>query len=454
MTLDRHYVQWLYWRDHFIRASHESVRYARHHMPMLGWVGVVSLISYYFIWTMVYPASFESLPVRSVGAFLCVPIILSKRLTKTMVRWLPAYWVLGLTYVLPFVFGYMLAQNAAHAAHVGDTNLVWPLQNVVALVVFILLINDGILATLLWLLATIAILLSVFLIDSSPNFGELVRVYIEPMPLYAFILIVGSLAIRNRKIIELEKLRAMSRITSNIAHELRTPFLGIKALAQGIGQHLPELINAYDLAIAHNIGIRPIRRRQFERLRTSLREIETETDYSNSIIDRLLINTSERPVEDHEFAYFTAQNCVIAALNRYPFVGEYERNLICVDLDRDFVIHAPHIIVVHVLFNLLKNAIFYAQKAGDGGLTVTLATGPRKPDSIIVEDSGTGIPPQNLRRIFERFYTTADTGHHGSGIGLSFCKMAMEGLGGAIACDSKLGVYTRFTLTFPRIDRE
>ena len=346
-------------------------------MPMLGWVGVVSLISYYFIWSFVYPASFESLQVRVVGALLCIPIILSKRLSKPIARWLPAYWVLGLTYVLPFVFGYMLAQNAAQAAYIGETNLVWPLQNVVALVVFILLINDGVMATLLWLLATIVILISVFSLDGSPNVPELVRVYIEPAPLYAFILVVGSLAIRNRKIIELEKLRAMSRITSNIAHELRTPFLGIKALAQGIGQHLPELINAYDLAIANHIPIKPIRRRQLERLRTSLREIETETDYSNSIIDRLLINTSEQPVEDHEFEHFSAQSCVIDTLHRYPFVGAYERDLIGVDLDRDFMIYAPHILVVHVLFNLLKNAIFYAQKTDEGELVVKLVKGRR-----------------------------------------------------------------------------
>jgi two-component system, CAI-1 autoinducer sensor kinase/phosphatase CqsS len=448
-----YYVHWLSWRDHLTRAAQESVRYARHHMPMLGWAGVVCLISYYFIWRAVYPTSFESLPVRVVGALICVPAILSRKLSKTLVRWLPLYWMFGLTYVLPFVFGYMLAQNAANAAIVGGTNLVWPLQNVVALVVFILLVNDGVLATLLWLFATVAILAAVFCLDASPNIDELVRVYLEPMPLYGFILVVGSLAIRNRKIIELEKLRAMSRITSNIAHELRTPFLGIKALAQGIGQHLPELIRAYDLAIENHFPIEPIRRRQLERLRTSLREIETETDYSNSIIDRLLINTSERPVEDHVFEYFSAQNCVIEALHRYPFVGEFERDLIRVDLDRNFMIHAPHILVVHVLFNLLKNAIYYVHKAGDGDLSVTLVTGRRRPDAIVIEDTGTGIPPQNLKRIFERFYTTTEAGH-GSGIGLSFCKMVMEGLGGTITCHSKFGVYTRFTLTFPRIDHE
>ena len=75
--------------------------------------------------------------------------------------------------MLPFVFGYMLAQNAATATAVGQTNLVWPLQNVVALVIFILLINDGVLATLLWFVCTVLILAIVFAIDTSPNIPEL-----------------------------------------------------------------------------------------------------------------------------------------------------------------------------------------------------------------------------------------------------------------------------------------
>jgi len=84
---------------------------------------------------------------------------------------------------------------------------------------------------------------------------------------------------------------------------------------------------------------------------------------------------------------------------------------------------------------------------------VTIIRGVVDPHAIIVEDTGTGILPQNLKRIFERFYTTTESGH-GSGIGLSFCKMVMDGLGGSITCESEFGVYTRFTLLFPRTEDE
>lgn len=438
------------WRNHLVTAAQDCVRYARHHMPMLGWAGIGCLLSYYFIWTVLYPEDYESLLVRSLGALICAPVAFMRKLPRHWLTWLPVYWPFLLTYVLPFVFGYLLAQNAALSASVGDTNIIWPLQNVVALVLFILLVNDGVLATLLWLIATAAIIATVFLVDASPNIAELRRVYLDPMPLYAFILVIGSVAMRNRKIIELEKLRAIADVTNNMAHELRTPLLGIKALAQGIGLHLPTLIKAYDLAIQHRLKLEPIRRRHLDRLRRSLREVEIETDYSNIIIDRLLVNATERPVEEHKFERFSAQRCVLDALHRYPFSGRYERDLISIDLDRDFTILAPPVLVVHVLFNLMKNGLYYVHKAGKGNVKVVLIRSRYQPDRIIVEDTGTGIPPQNIKRIFERFFTTTEVGH-GAGIGLSFCKMVMEGLGGSITCRSKFGSYTRFVLTFPRV---
>jgi two-component system CAI-1 autoinducer sensor kinase/phosphatase CqsS len=430
-----------------------NYRYSHHHIRTLALFGVVGEPFFYFVWRISDPGSYETLSLRLLGALLCVPLLFARRAVRAgHENSIAIVFVCAATYCLPFLFCFLLLQNASLVEPTSTTPIQWPLQYTVSLILLVLLFPSGVLAGLLFLVAT-AVAWGAFVATGGQMTPAVAEVFWFLMPIYLFILAAGTVFNANRELIDQEKLRAMSRITSNIAHELRTPFLGIKALAQGIGQHLPELIRAYDLAIENRFPIEPIRRRQLERLRTSLREIETETDYSNSIIDRLLVNTSERPVEDHEFAYFSAQSCVIEALHRYPFAGEFERDLISVDLDRDFMIHAPNVLVIHVLFNLLKNAIYYVHKAGEGELTVTLVTGRQSLDSIVVEDTGTGIPPQNLKRIFERFYTTTEAGH-GSGIGLSFCKMAMEGLGGAITCDSVFGSYTRFTLMFPRIEHE
>ena len=67
---------------------------------------------------------------------------------------------------------------------------------------------------------------------------------------------------------------------------------------------------------------------------------------------------------------------------------------------------------------------------------------------IVVHDTGPGISSFNLPHVFDRFYTTSLTGES-AGIGLSFCKMVMERVGGEIVCDSVEGEFTTFTLDFP-----
>jgi signal transduction histidine kinase len=72
--------------------------------------------------------------------------------------------------------------------------------------------------------------------------------------------------------------------------------------------------------------------------------------------------------------------------------------------------------------------------------------------TVEIVDDGPGIPSAIRRHIFSRFYTTATNGQ-GAGIGLSFCKMVMESIGGEIQCESREGEYTTFRLIFPPLDQ-
>ena len=98
--------------------------------------------------------------------------------------------------------------------------------------------------------------------------------------------------------------------------------------------------------------------------------------------------------------------------------------------------------------NLIKNGLYYVQRAGKGEITISTETTDNA-NHILVHDTGAGIPLMVRKQIFERFYTTTRTGQ-GAGIGLSFCKMVMEAIGGDIKCESVEGDHTTFTLTFPR----
>jgi signal transduction histidine kinase len=109
--------------------------------------------------------------------------------------------------------------------------------------------------------------------------------------------------------------------------------------------------------------------------------------------------------------------------------------------------------VQQVLLNLIINA---RQVMTNGGV-LTIGCRPDHAQGlaeISVRDTGTGIPAEKLRRIFEPFYTTKsadEQGQGGTGLGLSLAKDVLESHGGRIRVESTVGVGTMFTLKFPLI---
>jgi signal transduction histidine kinase len=108
-----------------------------------------------------------------------------------------------------------------------------------------------------------------------------------------------------------------------------------------------------------------------------------------------------------------------------------------------------------VLGNLLSNAFKFTPR---GGL-VELIAEPYRDDSIkmAVHDTGAGIPPEQLPRIFEKFYQADNQGsasHLGAGLGLAIAREIVRAHRGDIWCDSKVGEGTTFAITLPtRVDR-
>ena len=75
---------------------------------------------------------------------------------------------------------------------------------------------------------------------------------------------------------------------------------------------------------------------------------------------------------------------------------------------------------------------------------------PIDPDSLVLlsaRDTGPGIAPEAIPKLFNSFYTAGKQG--GTGLGLSYCKRTINALGGDIRCESELGKHTAFTLSFP-----
>jgi signal transduction histidine kinase len=107
-----------------------------------------------------------------------------------------------------------------------------------------------------------------------------------------------------------------------------------------------------------------------------------------------------------------------------------------------------------VLFNLVLNAR-QAMLGHPGSLTVQAEPLADSTVAIRIKDTGCGIKPDDLERIWEPFFTTRRQGdrpdQRGIGLGLTICRDIIEELGGTIAAESQPGHGTTFTITLPAI---
>jgi signal transduction histidine kinase len=102
-----------------------------------------------------------------------------------------------------------------------------------------------------------------------------------------------------------------------------------------------------------------------------------------------------------------------------------------------------------MFYNLLDNAIKYT---GSGGRVTVKGADTADRWSVSVSDTGPGIAPEHLPRIFDRFYRVdpSRTGDgDGAGLGLAICQSIIRGLGGRISVDSTVGRGTTFVVELP-----
>jgi signal transduction histidine kinase len=102
-----------------------------------------------------------------------------------------------------------------------------------------------------------------------------------------------------------------------------------------------------------------------------------------------------------------------------------------------------------VLSNLVGNAIKFTET---GGITVNGARSPNGEALITVRDTGIGIAPEQLDRVFDEFtqvHTTEGERNKGWGLGLAICRRLVNALGGSISVESALGRGSVFTVRLP-----
>ena len=229
---------------------------------------------------------------------------------------------------------------------------------------------------------------------------------------------------------ELDKLKA--EFVSVASHELKTP--------------INVIIGYLQLLEEGVYGVLPVK--QVEVLKTIENQVKSLQRLVTQLLDISRFEAGGGRVEPRQVHLSTLLDelerafHVLALQRGVRFTIERRDELpdeVVWDIDR----------VNEVLGNLLSNAFKFTGKDGRVELIVEQVDHSVQ---VTVHDTGAGIPPQQLPRIFEKFYQADNqrsASAAGSGLGLAIAKQIVEAHGGTITCDSTLGVGTTFTLTLP-----
>jgi signal transduction histidine kinase len=254
--------------------------------------------------------------------------------------------------------------------------------------------------------------------------------YVGILATYLVSLIIGGMFSHNREKIEHAKLTALRSIGATVAHELRTPLSTIQASAKTI----KNLNSADNVHTADKAAI----------IDDAVTDIIDEAKFSNTIINMILVNVKRNKAKD-DFTQISINTCVEKTIKRYPF-QKNEKNLINFDNGNDFSFYGDEIAVIHILFNLLKNALYFIQAEKKGTINIWFSS-EKGYNVLNFRDTAKGIAKAELSKIFDKFYTTT---RHGTGLGLSYCSMVMEEMGGKMQCESTLNEFTLFKVKFPK----
>jgi two-component system phosphate regulon sensor histidine kinase PhoR len=239
---------------------------------------------------------------------------------------------------------------------------------------------------------------------------------------------------------ELRRLeRARRDFIANISHELRTPLASVRLLVETLEEAIDTDPDQAQIFI--------------EKIET---EVQNLTELVSEILELSRIESGQVPMSIEPVE---AEQLVREVMARMLMLAQRYR----VQLHTEIAQGKTHVAadskqILRVLVNLVHNAIKFTPSGGTVVIGTRLEEGGNM-QSFFVSDTGIGIPPEDLRRIFERFYkvnqarSKADyiggPGGGGSGLGLAIARHVVEAHGGRIKAESVVGRGSRFTFALP-----
>jgi len=223
------------------------------------------------------------------------------------------------------------------------------------------------------------------------------------------------------QLLQSEKLAAMGRLTSQIAHELNNPLYGIMNTLELMKTEIPpesKRRKILEMALSETVRLAEMLRKMLSFSKPD--EEERHPADINIILDEILL-LHEKQLREHSIRISSS---------------------FAEDLG---MVYASKNQLRQVFLNIVSNA----RDAMPEGGTLTVTT-RAKGDAIHIEisDTGTGIKKENLDKIFDTFFTTKDS-IKDVGLGLSVCYGFIKDHGGNIKVQSKCGSGTAFTIILP-----
>jgi signal transduction histidine kinase len=416
------------------RAAQRNMAGSAHLVAVVGALVFIGFPLLYLVWTDWLPQGYDSLPLRLTASLLGLGLLLSPYWPYKLKPFLPWYWFITILFTLPFFFTYYFLMN--QASDVAAMSLLC------SIFLLVLLVDLFSLSLLFILGVCLAFILYYF---TSPQVYFSTE-HIEMGMILLFVIIAGSTVNYRTTIWQEQRMAGLAVAAGMIAHELRTPLLGIKSGAQVLTNYFPHFLEAYHLAQENGLIKDGIRESRVQQMKGVCERISNEIDYANTIIDMLLVKAGkESSLQNCVLEVCSMAECLEEALARYPFQSERQRALVSWQGDFEFL--GSKLLMQHVLFNLLKNALYAIATAQKGKIMIWAEKG-RNCNYLYFKDTAKGMAPKQLARLFEHFYTTT---FMGTGIGLSFCKLVIKRFGGDIQCESKESEFTKFTVTFPPV---
>jgi two-component system, OmpR family, sensor histidine kinase BaeS len=214
-------------------------------------------------------------------------------------------------------------------------------------------------------------------------------------------------------------------LLADVTHELRTPLTVVQGNLEGMldGVYQPDERNLRSLLEETNILSRLV-----EDLRTLALAESGAIQLKKELVDLSML------IKDTLLAFKTQADTAGVLLT---VKTTEDLPLFNIDPGR----------IRQVLSNLIANALRYTPSGGNINIGYWQSDGNACLD---VQDTGPGIPPEELPHVFERFYKTADSG--GMGLGLAIARHLVEAHSGSISAESQLGTGTTMHIVLPNME--